>query len=229
MHKRGLAPTSAAVYAGRAMFNFLKNLTAIPKQTPSSAIWKLFNTHCGKSVREMGFVGSAPYFRRMIEDGYVHVINLQAHSKWGGRCAVNLAVHHPVLDKCGHPTIDPKKRKIEECEFTTRLTTSQKENDHWWKFSEKEAKNIQMVREIVSVLVTRGDGVEEAPGAVRSRRRGSAVVVDPRGVRTGVARDRHLQRPPGRHAAPSAKEEVAATTSPRLRPCAAAGRQCWRR
>jgi hypothetical protein len=80
-------------------------------------------------LREDGFSGSGRTFRRVM-DGWVHIIGVQG-SRYGGAFAVNLAIHPLTIPDTAGKTPDPRKMKVEHCEFRRRL--SETACDQWWK------------------------------------------------------------------------------------------------
>lgn len=74
----------------------------------------LSKTRLAALLRERGFRGSAPTFRRLVGRDSVHVVNLQASR--GGGVFVNLGTHFVYLGK-----VDREKIREYECAFRTRL------------------------------------------------------------------------------------------------------------
>lgn len=71
-------------------------------------------------LKNDGFAGSGRTFRRIDHDA-IHLVNVQGFS-YGGRLAINLAVHPLDLpDMAGGPP-SPKTIAVHQCEFRERLT-----------------------------------------------------------------------------------------------------------
>lgn len=92
----------------------------MPDTTPKleSSIRK----HLAPLLRGEGFSGSGRTFRR-VDQWAVHLVNVQGFF-YGGRFAVNLAVHPLALPDTANNAADAKRIKEEHCEFRTRLTES---------------------------------------------------------------------------------------------------------
>lgn len=79
-------------------------------------------------LREDGFAGSGRTFRRTRE-GWLQVVNVQG-SRYGGRFAINLAIHPTAIPDFRGNSPDPKKITAELCEFRYRLSETM--SDQWW-------------------------------------------------------------------------------------------------
>jgi hypothetical protein len=108
--------------------------------------------HLAPLLRNDGFSGSGRTFRRVSGD-FIHVVQVQG-SHYGGRFAVNLAIHPIAIpDVMGNPP-DPKRITDPMCEFRRRLSVSG--GDQWWEHEATKDSMDAAVREAAAVYAQRG-------------------------------------------------------------------------
>ena len=86
----------------------------------------------------------------LYSDNFIFTIGIQA-SQYGGQCCAEFGIHPKEIDRIGEYQIDFKKLKYHSCEFSTRLSRNNGE-DQWWKYSDKEQANIEIAEEIYSLI-----------------------------------------------------------------------------
>lgn len=104
-------------------------------------------------LRADGFKGSGTTFRRVKGDR-IDVVNVQG-SRYGGKCAVNLAVHYSYLPSMGGGRVtDSKKFKEHDCTFRGRLKEATE--DHWWDYGATDTETEASVASLVDLYKRRG-------------------------------------------------------------------------
>jgi hypothetical protein len=104
-------------------------------------------------LREMGFKGSVPHFRR-VKGKRVDLLSFQ-FSSWGGQYAVNIAVCEMLDD-------GPLPKSIYSASMHgRRLTPSSDDADHWFDFDKPnvvlESLATRCATETLSLIETRGE------------------------------------------------------------------------
>jgi hypothetical protein len=102
-------------------------------------------------MRELGFKGSG-FNYLMDTDKFVFTIGIQA-SQYGGQCCMEFGIQPKAVDTNGFQKIDFKKLKYYNCEFRARLSPKG-QGDYWWKYSDNESENIQVVQIMLTTIKT---------------------------------------------------------------------------
>lgn len=93
-------------------------------------------------LRADGLTGSGRNFRKVNAD-WILVINIES-SRAGNGFAMNIGLHPSAFpDVLGKP-VDPKKLKVQLCEFRTRLPSENKQT--WWQFEADEMALAQAIQ-----------------------------------------------------------------------------------
>lgn len=103
-------------------------------------------------LREDGFKGSGRTFRRVV-NGWIQIVNVQG-SRYGGKFAINLAIHPSTIpDVLGN---EPDLKRITEshCEFRRRLAETG--SDQWWEHDSSQASMDAAVSAAADVYVRKG-------------------------------------------------------------------------
>lgn len=87
------------------------------------------------AFRADGFSGSGRNFRKVTEH-WIAVINIES-ARAGNGFALNLGLHPRAFQDVLGKEVDPKKLKVQLCEFRTRLPSQNKQT--WWQFDTSEA------------------------------------------------------------------------------------------
>jgi hypothetical protein len=115
-----------------------------------------FKKHISKTLssylKDLGFKGSG-FNYLMDTDNFVFAIGIQA-SQHGGQCCAEFGIQPKSIDTSGFEKLDFKKLKYFNCEFRTRLAPTG-QSDKWWKYSENEQGNLQIVNEIIELIKNR--------------------------------------------------------------------------
>lgn len=106
-------------------------------------------------LREAGYKGSKPNFRRATSD-VINCVNIQGN-KYGGSCAVNLGLHFAFLPvNWGDHLPDVKKVKEVDCEFRKRLAPKG-QADYWWKFRRILSSPAKNARHLIDTFFKFGE------------------------------------------------------------------------
>jgi hypothetical protein len=99
-----------------------------------------------------GFAGSGRTFRRVVR-GWIQVVQVQG-SRYGGKFAINLAIHPlHIPDVLGNQP-DPKKITESHCEFRRRLAESN--SDQWWEHDSSQPSMDAAMSAAADVYVRKG-------------------------------------------------------------------------
>jgi hypothetical protein len=115
----------------------------------SSEFKKHISKELSGQLKKLGFKGSGFDYRQETEN-FIFVLGIQA-SQYGGQCCAEYAFHPKIIEDNRFKKIDLKKIKYYQCEFRARLHYPTK-GDTWWKYSDKEHKNIEIAHEIVTLV-----------------------------------------------------------------------------
>src|SRR5262249_40204830 len=109
-------------------------------------------THLAPVLRADGFMGTGRYFRQTAE-GLIQVVQVQG-SQYGGKFAINLAIHPVTVPDVLGGRPDPDAIKVELCEFRRRLTESG--SDQWWEHEPTKESMDAAIEKAAAVYSTIG-------------------------------------------------------------------------
>lgn len=109
----------------------------------------LIRQHLAPVLRADGFTGSGRSFRKNHTD-WLFVLTLET-SRAGNAFALHVGIQPKFApDTLGKP-VDPKKLKVQLCEFRRRISSTAK--DQWWDFEATEESMITALQAAASVYV----------------------------------------------------------------------------